>query len=142
MKRRLLLLLVAVAGAAALTAGQAGAKEGVYARVATPIDREAAAGTRVTVVWTLYYVEEGKRHPFSAEDVFIRFFGAGDSRSRRVNAAAVREGRYRARVTVPRGGVRRIVIGLMGESCAPDIYMNQSCRPSPMFFRIVGDPFR
>jgi hypothetical protein len=141
MNGRLLLSMFLLIAAAALAAGQAKAKEGVFARVLTPIDRDAAPGTTVTVVWTLYYVDEGKRHPFGGEDVFIRFFGAVDSRSKRVYAAPIREGRYRATVTVPRGGVRRVVIGLMGTACGPDASGNQRCRPSPMFFRIAGDPF-
>jgi hypothetical protein len=138
MRRQLVpALLVVLVAAAGLVASQASAKDGVVARVLTPIDRGAAPGTPVTVVWTLSYVEDGRRHAFGGGDVFIRLFGAGDSRSRRVSAAPVRNGRYRATVRVPRGGIRRVVIGLMGTMCGPS-----GCRPSPMHFRIVGDPFQ
>lgn len=136
MKRQLLGVLLALVAAAALVASHASAKEGVVARVLTPIDRNASPGTKVTVVWTLSYVEGGKRHPFGGGDVFIRLFGPGEFRSRRISAAPVRLGRYRATVRVPRGGIRRVVIGLMGMRCAG------VCRPAPMLFRIVGDPFR
>ena len=129
-------MLLAVVAAAAL-GGQASAKEGVVARVLTAIDPGAAQGTALTVEWTLTYVEAGKRQPFGGGDVFIRLFGTGDSRSRRVPAAPIRMGRYRATVRVPRGGIRRIVIGLMGTRCD-----TSGCRPSPMIFRIAGDPLR
>jgi hypothetical protein len=136
MKRRLVPMLLAVVALAAL-AGQASAKEGVVARVLTAIDPDATPGTDVTVVWTLTYVEDGRRHPFGGGYVLIRLFGPGDFRSRRVPATPVRMGRYRATVIVPRGGIRRIVTGLMGTRCDAS-----GCRPSPMVFRIAGDPLR
>lgn len=113
------------------------AKEGVVARVLTPIERDVTTGTKVVVVWRLYHVEDGKRISFNAGAVFIRLFGPDDARSRRVYASQVEPGRYRARVGVPRGGVRRIVIGLMGTMCDQN-----GCRPSPRLFPIVGKLFR
>jgi hypothetical protein len=121
----------------ALVASPAGAKEGVVARVVTPISSEAAPGTRVTVVFTLTFTEAGKRHPFGGGAVFIRLWGPDDTRTRRVYAAPIERGRYRATARVPRGGVHRVVIGLMGEMCNAE-----GCRPSPMYFRIAGDPIR
>lgn len=137
MTRRTSVTLLALLVAAVLVAAQASAKEGMVARVLTPIDREAEPGTRVTVVWDLFAIVDGKRHAFGGGDVFIRFFGAGESRSRRVPAEPIREGRYRARVSVPSGGVRRVVIALMGTACDWS-----GCRPKPIRFRILGDPFR
>ena len=52
------------------------AKEGVVARVLTPIPRAAERATTLTVVWTLSSLEEGKRRPFGAGAVFIRLFGS------------------------------------------------------------------
>jgi hypothetical protein len=130
--------LVALVGLA-VAPRPAAAKEGVVARVLTPIPRDSQAGTKLTVVWTLSFVEDGKRRPFGGGDVFIRLFGSDGSRSRRVSAEPVRLGRYRARIGVPRGGVTRIVIGLMGILCDGD---QNGCRPSPKLFPIAGDPFR
>lgn len=135
-------LVTALVGACVALAGLATAlppaasKEGVVARVLTPIPRDARPGARLKVVWTLSYVDGGKRRPFGAGRVFIRLFGPGGSRSRRVYATELERGRYRARVTVPRGGVRRVAIGLMGMRCAG------SCRPDPVLFRIADDPLR
>ena len=130
------LALVAVT-ASAVAATATPAKEGVLARVLTPISRSAEPGTMVRVVWTLYHVDAGKRVLFNASGVFIRLFGPSGSHSTRVYATQPELGRYRAAVMVPRGGVRRVVIGLMGTSCGPD-----SCRPSPAIFGIVGQPLR
>jgi hypothetical protein len=130
--------LIGLAGVAAYPR-PATAKEGVVARVLTPIPRDAQPGTKLTVVWTLSFVDKGKRHPFGGGYVFIRLFAADGSRSRRVFAEPVDLGRYRARAGVPRGGVSRIVIGLMGYVCDGD---QSGCRPSPKLFPIVGDPFR
>jgi len=113
------------------------AKEGVVARVLTPIPRNSQPGTKLRVVWTLSSVEDGKRRPFGAGGVFIRLFGPDGARSPRVYASEPELGRYRAQVRVPRGGVRRIVIGLMGTVCD-----QSGCRPSPKLFPIVGNVFR
>jgi hypothetical protein len=124
-----------VAFAAGPTA--AAAKEGVVARVLTPIARDTRPGTAITIVWTLSYVDEtGTRRPFGSAAIFVRLLGPGDSRSPRVYGAEVRRGRFRATVRVPRGGVRKLEIGLMGTRCAA------RCRSAPMHFPIVGDPFR
>jgi hypothetical protein len=130
------LALVAVTVPAVDTTA-APAKEGVVAHVLTPISRSAEPRTKVRVAWTLYHVDAGRRVPFNASGVFIRLYGPAGSHSARVYATQPELGRYRAAVTVPRGGVRRVVIGLMGTSCGPD-----GCRPSPAIFGIVGQPLR
>jgi hypothetical protein len=123
--------------AASLAVSAASAKEGVVARVVHPIDRAAPPGERLRVVWDLFYVEDGRRQAFGGGAVFIQLIGGGTSRSRRAYGAPIGLGRYRGTVTVPRGGIRRVVIGLMGTRCDAS-----GCRASPMLFPIVGDPFR
>ena len=118
-------------------AASVAAKEGVQARVVTPIPREAAPGSRVTVVWTLSSIDEGRRVPFGASAVFIRLFGPGDARTPRAFGAERAPGRFSARPRIPRGGVKRVVFGLMGTACDAN-----GCRPSPAVFRIAGPVFR
>jgi len=142
MRRAHVTLLVgglAALGGLAVDTKPAAAKEGVVARVVTPISRDAQPGAKLTVIWTLSFRADGARHPFGGGGVFIRLFGPDGSRSRRVYASPVEPGRYRARVGVPRGGVSRIVIGLMGIVCEGD---QSGCHPSPKRFPIAGDPFR
>ncbi len=134
---RLLAAVVAVALAALLVAASAQAKEGVVARVLTPIDRDAAPGTRVTVGWTLTLVENGKRRPFGGGYAFVRLVGRDGSSSPRVYGVNPAPGRYRAAVRVPRGGISRVVIGIMGSRCDA-----AGCRPAPKRFPIVGRVFR
>jgi len=134
--------LFALAAFVALAASVVGAtptaaKEGVVARVLTPIPRNSEPGTKLKVAWTLSFVEDGQRRLFTAEGVFIRLFGASGSQSPRVYAFQSTPGRYRATVTVPRGGVRKVVIGLMGTACD-----SAGCRPAPALFPIAGDVFR
>jgi hypothetical protein len=131
-------------GAAALLAvvlalaAPAGAKGDVVARLLTPISRDVAPGTTVSVVWTLTVVEAGKRRPFRAGYVFVRLVGLNGARTPLAyGVEAGPGGRYRARVRVPRGGVRRVEIGIMGTVCGGD-----GCRPGPRLFRIAGPVFR
>ena len=113
------------------------AKEGVVAEVLTPISRDAKPGTKVNVVWTVTSVEGEESHPFGGSAIFIRLFGPPGSYTKRVFGAEIESGRFRATLRIPRGGVRRVVVGLMGESCDAE-----GCRPSPILFRVVGSPIR
>lgn len=130
-------LIVAVA---ALVASPAGAKEGVVARVVTPISRDAAPGSKLTVVWTLTYLEAGERRPFGGGWKFVRLFGPDGSRSPRTYAANPAPGRFRATVKVPRGGVIRAEFGIMGTRC--DARGRPGCRPAPKLFPIAGRVLR
>ena len=136
---RALVLLVLLAGLAVVAAPSA-AKEGVEARIVTPIPREAAPGTKVTVVWTLTTLDQGRRIPFGAGDVFIRLFGPGSARTPRAYATEVERGRFRARPRIPGGGVRIVVIGRMGFRC--DASGAPGCVPAPAIFPIKGKVFR
>jgi hypothetical protein len=135
MNARALALLVVLT--ALVVATQASAKEGIVAQVVTPISRDAAPGTKVNVVWTLMSVEDEDPHPFSADGVFIRLFGPAGSHTKRVYATQIASGRFRATLRIPRGGVRRIAIGLMGERCDAE-----GCGPSPILFRIAEGAVR
>jgi hypothetical protein len=133
---RAFFLLALVVGLA-VVAAPSSAKEGGQVRILTPIPREAAPGTYVPVGWTLTAVEEDRRIPYGASGVFVRLFGPENARTPRAYAMELEPGRFRARARVPRGGVRRVVIGLMGTSCSAG-----GCQPSPHRFRIVGRVFR
>jgi hypothetical protein len=134
---RLLIALALLVGTAVVAATPSAGKEGVQARVVTPIPREAAPGTRITVVWTLSAVDEGRQVPFGGSAVFIRLFGPGDARTPRAFGAELAPGRFRARPRIPRGGAKRVVFGLMGTACDAN-----GCRPSPAVFPVVGPVFR
>ena len=117
----------------------AAAKEGSVARILTPLSRDAEPGTRVTVAWTVTVVEAGRSRPYGGGYVFVRLVAPTGTRTPLVYGREWRQrGRYRAAVRVPRGGVRRIEIGVMGAACRPD----GSCRPAPKLFPIVGRVFR
>ncbi len=132
------LAVAAVLAVVLVLPARAGAKGDVVARVLTPISRDAAPGTKVSVVWTLTVVEAGKRRAFRAGYVFVRLVGLNGARTPLAyGVEAGPGGRYRARVRVPRGGVRRVEIGIMGTVCGGD-----GCRPGPTLFRIAGPVFR
>jgi hypothetical protein len=140
MASRLLAAGVLIVVLVVLLASPAGAKEGVVARVVTPIPRDAGPGSKVTVVWTLTYLEAGERRPFGGGWIFVRLFGPDGTRSARTYAANPAPGRFRATVRVPRGGVRRAEFGIMGMVC--DAEGRPGCNPSPKLFPVVGRVFR
>ena len=120
-----------VAVVALVAAPPTDAKEGVVARVLTAIPRDALPGTEVIVAWLSVRDDDGKRHPFNAEAIFVRVLGVRSL----VDYAGVQKplGRYRAVIRVPSGGIRSIRFGLMG--------WNGSI-PAPAFFPIRGRLFR
>ena len=128
---------LAAAMVVGLLASPGAAKEGVVARVLTPISRDAEPGSRLRIVWTLSFVHEGKRHPFGGGEIFVRLVGRDGSKSRREYAENPLPGRFRATVRVPRGGVSRVEVGIMGTACTAE-----GCRPAPKHFPIVGRVFR
>jgi len=102
----------------------------VAARLDAPFPRDAAAGTRLKVSWTMATAEG----PYADQGgILIRL--RGGEGSTQAFAAPLSGGRYVAHVSVP-AGVRDVQIGLQGTAC--DI---SGCRSSPMFFPIVNDPF-
>jgi hypothetical protein len=106
----------------------AGAKDGVVARLANPEVLRAPGGTRVGLVWTL---KEG-RQPFGAAGIYVRLNGG-----REILAATLAPGRFRARLTIPRGGVRSIVIALQGWATDAN-----GTRRADYRFPILNDPTR
>lgn len=117
------LLLLAVATPTA-------AKEGARARLLTTLPLHAKAGVLIAVAWTVTVRgPNGKLVPFRANPMFVRLIGkraATTAYSQQFGPP------YRARIRVPRGGIRGIKLGLMGYSGTP---------PAPGFFPIVNSPF-
>jgi hypothetical protein len=136
--RRLLVVLavLAVACSLLLAAGPAAlGKEGVNARLLTPLRVDAAAGEKLTVVWTLAGTDEhGRRQPFNAIGVFVRLLSASGGRPTVgfATPAAHPQGRYDAQVAVPKGGVGGVQIGLRGSSDGST---------SDVLFPLENDPF-
>jgi hypothetical protein len=118
--RRLMVVLAVPAMAWALLLGagpSALGKEGVTARLLTPLRVDAAPGERLTVVWALAGTDEhGRRQPFNAIGVFVRLLSAGGGRPTIGFATpqAHPQGRYDAQVAVPEGGIGGVQIGLRG----------------------------
>jgi hypothetical protein len=128
--RSVLVVIVLLVG---FTAATVAAKEGIVAKVRVPVSRAAEPGTKVTVVWELTTVESGRAQPFDADGIFLRLFGPAESRTPRAYAERLDAGRYRATARVPRGGVGRVVIGLMGWN---------DHGPAPVRFPVIGRVFR
>jgi hypothetical protein len=113
-------VLAAVAAAVSLVVGTGSValgKEGVKARLTTPLPLDASPGETVAVAWTLSDVDEqGVQRPFNAIGVFVRLHSAAGGAATMAFATADAHplGRYDARVTVPNGGIGGVEIGLRG----------------------------
>jgi hypothetical protein len=122
-------LLLLAAGPAAL------GKEGVNARLLTPLRVDAAPGQKLTVVWALAGTDEhGRRQPFNAIGVFVRLLSATGGRPTIGFATpdAHPQGRYDAQVAVPKGGIGGVQIGLRGTADG---------EASDVLFPLENDPF-
>ena len=105
--------LVAVLFAAgALAAMPALAKEGVRAKLDAPVRLDAKPGRTIRVAWRL--VDENGQ-AFGASGIYLRVSRCG-GQPIRVPAADRGRGRFSARVKVPKGGIRKLLVGLEGWS--------------------------
>jgi hypothetical protein len=109
------------------------AKEGVKATLKTPIPFDAKPGTKLDVSWTLWLVDQGRRRPFGAGDVFVRLVSATGEGAE--TAYVDGSGTYTATVAVPKGGIGDVRIGLRGFSDASPKPAN-----ADMLFPITNDP--
>jgi hypothetical protein len=105
-----MLLLSVLIAAAALLAMPAAAKEGVRAELDEPVRLGTPAGKTIKVAWRLVD-QEGRR--FGAGGIYLRVSRCGRP-SFTVPATERSGGGYSARVKVPRGGIRRLRVGLRG----------------------------
>jgi hypothetical protein len=97
------------------------AKEGVVAKLTTPFPRNATAGARIMLGWTLSsFDQDGRLRPFNADGVFVRLLSATRDTPSVGFASDTTNGHptgeYRAEVTVPAGGVGEIQIGILGST--------------------------
>ena len=104
--RRLAVLIVF----GALIVVPAPAKEGIRAKLDHPVRLHAAAGTIVRVAWHL--VDENGR-PFAASGIYLRVSRCGRG-PLRLAATNRGHGHYSVRVRTPKGGIRKLLVGLKG----------------------------
>jgi len=86
------------------------AKEGVRAKLDEPVVLDAAPGKTITVAWRL--IDEAGL-PFGASGIYLGVSRCG-RRPLTVHARERGHGRYSARVKVPKGGIRKLLVGLEG----------------------------
>jgi hypothetical protein len=131
------LACLAAAIVALVAASPGSAKEGVKATLRTHVPVDARAGAKLRVAWTLAYRDEqGRRHPFDGEGIFVRLLSASGA-SAKIAFAHGTTGRYAATVRVPTGGMRAIQIGIRGWSSGAG-----GTHRSDALFPITNDPFR
>ena len=135
MDRRLWAASAAVLLALSL-AGVAAAKGGALVSLETPIPQDADPGTTIDLAWRAWIPDAGTDWPFSGSPVFIRLVSADGGRSTetigRENPPG--SGHYEATIAIPSGGVRRVEVGLFGESC-----VDGTCTRSDLPFVLPED---
>jgi hypothetical protein len=82
----------------------------VRAKLEGSVRLDAAPGTNVKVAWRLV---DDRDRPFGARDIRLRVTRCGGG-LRRIAATERGHGRYVARFTVPKGGIRMLRVGLEG----------------------------
>jgi hypothetical protein len=119
---------------AALVSSETLAKEGVEARLDRPIPKDAAAGSTITLGWSLWFRDEasGEWRPFTGNGGFVRLYGVEGS-STEASGTEDWTGHFLAEVAVPAGGIGRVEIGLAGTACRAG-----TCWRSDEIFPVTG----
>ena len=132
--RRLSAALLVVTAAALVAALPAAGKEGVKATLTTPIPLAASPGTKLDVGWTLASLDEhGRRQPFGGGRVFVRLLSASGADPE--TAFTQGSGAYEATVTVPKGGIGDVQIGIQSWTNGPS-----GTKQADWLFPITNDP--
>ena len=108
--RPLFVISIASAALLALPAAPAAPKGGVRAVAEGEVRLATPAGERMRVTWRL---EDEDGRPFGASGIYLRVSRCA-GKPRLVAARSLGEGRYTARFTVPRRGIRKLMVGLEG----------------------------
>jgi hypothetical protein len=103
-------LVALLLATAALIALPAAAKEGVRAKLDKPVRLDTAHGKTIRVLWRLID-DEGR--PFGAGGIYLRVSRCA-GKPLRIRAATRGRGKFSARVIVPEGGFRKLMVGLTG----------------------------
>jgi hypothetical protein len=132
--RLLAATLLGVTAALAVASNALAKGEHVLATLDAPMPADAQPGDEVELGWSLTVSEaDGSVVSFIAEGIFVRLLPAsGDP----VEFPARREraGHYVATITVPKGGIAAIEIGLAGTTCTAD----GQCHRGDEMFTIAG----
>jgi hypothetical protein len=105
------------------------------ATLTTTINRDAPAGSRIKVTWTMGTPKQRYQKSFEGRGLFVRLLSASGGASTTAPAHGG-AGRYTATVAVPRGGIRDIQIGIHGWSDGP-----AGRHPAPALFPVMNNPF-
>jgi hypothetical protein len=117
MLRRFALAAGIAALLAAAVPSAALGKEGIEARLDHPMPKDAAAGSTITVGWSLWVRDDaGDWRPFTGNGGFVRLYGV-DAGSTEASGTEDWVGHFFAEVTVPSSGIGRAEIGLAGTAC-------------------------
>jgi hypothetical protein len=130
---RLALTMLVFLGAV-VAAPVAVAKEGIRARLVSPIPRDVPGAAKLEVAWTLRTVDGG---PVGASGFFVRVTGRPGTEPREADAIEA-GGRYVASAVVPPGGIQKVQIGLRGWRQM----RGGPWEPADVFFDIEGPIFR
>ena len=107
---RLALAVVLALAAVAVLAPLAAGKDRVHAVAVEPVRLATPPGEKLRVTWDLV---DAEGRPFGASGIYLRVSRCG-RRPLRIPARERGHGRYTARFTVPRRGVRKLMVGLEG----------------------------
>jgi hypothetical protein len=113
------------------------AKEGAEAKLDTTIHRDAEPGSTIDVGWSLYSASGGEGNPLLGSSVYLRLIGFhGDSSTEVMGTETPRgSGHYKGSIKVPEGGIRQILVGVVGESCVA----GTPCERNDMIFPLIDD---
>lgn len=114
------------------------AKEGAEAKLDTALPRDAEPGSTIKVGWSVFSIDGDETNPIYGSPVYIRLVGPDGTSVTEVMGTEMPQGsgHYTASIQVPEGGIGKVIVGMVGESCV----QGGACQRSDMIFPLTDDP--
>lgn len=111
-------------------------KEGAIAKLDTAIHRDAEPGSTIDVGWSVFMVTPSGEEPVYGSPIYIKLVAPdGSSTEAGGTEKPAGSGHYTASIVVPKGGIKDVVVAMVGTAC----YDGGACQPADYVFPLTDD---
>lgn len=117
-RSRILVGAAAIAALLSVSALPVLAKEGAIAKLDTAIHRDAEPGSTIDVGWSVFMVTSSGEEPVYGSPIYIKLVSPNGTFTEMAGTEKpAGSGHYTASIVVPKGGIRDVIVAMVGQTC-------------------------